>query len=287
MISEDLDEVLTLSDRIAVMYEGSIVGEVEARTNRRRDRLPWPGLETALSPGDPPGRRGAGRCSGDRSVSLPEVRIEKRLHQRRWLMVAVPSALSSSRTQPIAVLLTATGHSPPTTFRRLFDAAFPADGALETLYRGDAAGCSPGSPRRSAFRMRLFNIGAEGQLYLGAIGSAGIGPAPRRSTSAGRLVVAMVYRGAPLPRAAWGAIPGLLRAFLHTNEIITSLMLNYVAALVLNYLIFDSLSYWRDQSAHGSLRVPAGKSPGRRNVAGQIGSTPIPLGFLLAVAAPR
>ena len=67
----------------------------------------------------------------------------------------------------------------------------------------------------------------------------------------------MVAGGAVLG-AAWGAIPGLLRAFLRTNEIITSLMLNYVAALVLNYLIFDSLSYWRDTSPQ-ALVFPQGK----------------------------
>ena len=72
----------------------------------------------------------------------------------------------------------------------------------------------------------------------------------------------MIVGGAALG-AAWGAIPGLLRAFLHTNEIITSLMLNYVAALVLNYLIFDSLSYWRDTSADRS-GVPAGQAAPRR-----------------------
>ena len=77
----------------------------------------------------------------------------------------------------------------------------------------------------------------------------------------------MIVGGAALG-AAWGAIPGLLRAFLHTNEIITSLMLNYVAALVLNYLIFDSLSYWRDTSATGP-RLPAGQgAAGRRDLAG-------------------
>ena len=43
-------------------------------------------------------------------------------------------------------------------------------------------------------------------------------------------------------------IPGVLRAFANTNEIITSLMLNYVAGYLLTYLIFDSSSYWRDVS---------------------------------------
>ena len=98
------------------------------------------------------------------------------------------------------------------------------------------------------------------------------------------LIVAMVAGGAVLG-AAWGAIPGLLRAFLRTNEIITSLMLNYVAALVLNYLIFDSLSYWRDTSPQalvfpqGKVLVDAATWP-----VTTIGSVAIPLGFVLAAA---
>ena len=63
-------------------------------------------------------------------------------------------------------------------------------------------------------------------------------------------------------------------------------MLNYVAALVLNYLIFDSLSYWRDQSADGP-RLPAGQDARRRGERGRSrrsASVTIPFGFLVAVA---
>jgi simple sugar transport system permease protein len=216
-------------------------------------------------------------------VIVPEVRIEKRLHQRRWLMVAVPFGSLVVALAAIAVLLTATGHSPPTTFRRLFDAGFLADGALGNTLIAATPLAFTGLAAAVAFRMRLFNIGAEGQLYLGAIGAAGMALLlAGQSTLV--LVVAMVIGGAALG-AAWGAIPGLLRAFLHTNEIITSLMLNYVAALVLNYLIFDSLSYWRDQSATG-LVFPQGKMlPDAATwPVTMLGSVPIPLGFLLAVA---
>ena len=58
----------------------------------------------------------------------------------------------------------------------------------------------------------------------------------------------LVYYGEGPHIAALALIPAVLRAFFSTNEIITSLMLNYVGALVLNYLIFDTLSYWRDTS---------------------------------------
>ncbi len=60
--------------------------------------------------------------------------------------------------------------------------------------------------------------------------------------------------------AALALVPAILRAFLSTNEIITSLMLNYVAALVINYLIFDSQSYWRDTSSPTAKVFPQGKN---------------------------
>ena len=77
----------------------------------------------------------------------------------------------------------------------------------------------------------------------------------------------------------------MLRAFAHTNEIITSLMLNYVAALVLNYLIFDSLSYWRDTSATGQL-FPQGKALPEAAAwpVTTIGSLAIPFGAFVALA---
>ena len=60
--------------------------------------------------------------------------------------------------------------------------------------------------------------------------------------------------------AAWALIPGFLRAFARTNEIITSLMLNYVAALTLDYLIFNSHSYWRDTTSPSAAVFPQGQA---------------------------
>ena len=189
-------------------------------------------------------------------MTRPAVRIEKRLVERRWLPVAVPLGSLAVAFLAIAVVLAATGHSAVSTFRRLFDAAFLADGALTNTLVSATPLAFTGLAAAVAFRVRLFNIGAEGQLYFGAIGAAGIALF-LAGQSAVVVVPAMIVAGAACG-AAWGAIPGALRAFAHTNEIITSLMLNYVAALVLNYLIFDSLSYWRDTSATGQL-FPQGK----------------------------
>lgn len=216
-------------------------------------------------------------------MSRPTLRIESRLVERRWLSFAVPLCSLAVALLAIAVVLAATGHSPASTYRRLFDAAFLADGALTNTFIAATPLAFTGLAAALAFRMRLFNIGAEGQLYLGAIGAAGIA-----ILLAGQpaivIVPAMLVAGAAAG-AAWGAIPGLLRAFAHTNEIITSLMLNYCAALVLNYLIFDSLSYWRDTSATGQL-FPQGKplADAASWPVSTVGSISLPFGFLVAAA---
>ena len=213
---------------------------------------------------------------------MPQVRVEKRLHRRRWLMVAVPLGSLVVAHLLIAIMLVVTGHSPETTFRRLFDAAYLSDGALTSTLIAATPLAFTGLAAAVAFRMRLFNIGGEGQLYFGAIGAAGIALLLHGQSTA-VLIVAMIVGGAALG-AVWGAIPGLLRAFLNTNEIITSLMLNYVAALILNYLIFDSLSYWRDTSPEarvfpqGKVLVDAAAWP-----VTTVGSLGIPFGFLVAL----
>jgi simple sugar transport system permease protein len=85
--------------------------------------------------------------------------------------------------------------------------------------------------------------------------------------------------------AALALIPAILRAFFSTNEIITSLMLNYVGALVINYLIFDSQSYWRDTSSPTAKVFPQGKPlPDAASwPASHVGSLLVPFGLLLGV----
>lgn len=72
----------------------------------------------------------------------------------------------------------------------------------------------------------------------------------------------MILAGA-IGGAVWALIPALLRAFASTNEIITSLMLNYVAARIALYLIFFSQSHWRDLSPAAGSSPACGRSRSR------------------------
>jgi general nucleoside transport system permease protein len=93
-----------------------------------------------------------------------------------------------------------------------------------------------------AFRMKLWNIGGEGQLYLGAWAAAAVAlHILPPSTPAWLMIPAMMAAGAAAG-AAWSALAGLLRAHLQVNEIITTLMLNYIASLWIAYFVFGPWS---------------------------------------------
>ncbi len=91
-----------------------------------------------------------------------------------------------------------------------------------------------------AFRTGLFNIGATGQMTMGAVTALYIGV---NWTFLGSFHWVVALLGALVAGALWGAIPGILKAFRNIHEVVTSIMLNYVAmyfaALVLNNWLFD------------------------------------------------
>ena len=90
------------------------------------------------------------------------------------------------------------------------------------------------------FRAGIWNIGAEGQFLFGAVFATGV--ALYLPSITGLSLVVMVFAGI-LGGMAWALIPAWLRARFHTNEILVSLMLVYVAQLFVSWLVFGP---WRD-----------------------------------------
>jgi ABC-type uncharacterized transport system permease subunit len=213
------------------------------------------------------------------------MRLERRLKQPWWLNFAVPAGSLVVALGIIAVVLVASGHDAAHTYRELVVSGFTGHGAFSATLISATPILFTGLAAAVAFRMQLFNIGAEGQLYLGAVGASWIAlqMGQHHVTSKPLYVVAMCAAGGLLG-ALWALIPAALRAFAHTNEIITSLMLNYVAGYVLTYLIFDSASYWRDISTLQARSFPQGKPMPSHAEWSTIGSSVVlPLGFLLSL----
>ena len=135
---------------------------------------------------------------------------------------------------PVGRTLYAFFAAPLTSLNGLAELALKA-GPLAAIASGLAAG----------FRANIWNIGAQGQLTAGAIAGGGLALAMPEAT--GLWVAPLVCTAGVAGGMAWGAVPALLRTRLGVNEILTTLMLTYVASLLLGTLLFGP---WRDPDGY-------------------------------------
>ena len=124
--------------------------------------------------------------------------------------------------------------SPLAGFGALFDGALGNESELaETLLQATSL-LFPALGIALAFRAGLFNIGAEGQIVLGGMTAGVLGvtwrlPAP--------LLIPLVLLAAAAVGGLWGGLAGFLKARFGANEVISTLMLNTIAALLATYLV--------------------------------------------------
>lgn len=93
-----------------------------------------------------------------------------------------------------------------------------------------------------AFKTGLFNIGAPGQYLMGTLVTLVIALGIPSSVVPAWLIWVLAFLGGMLAGAAWGAIPGLLKAFLNINEVLACIMTNWLAANLVTWL-FDISSF--------------------------------------------
>lgn len=133
-----------------------------------------------------------------------------------------------------------------------------------------------------AFRSGLFNIGAEGQLYSGALIGAWIGFSPIFAGLPGILHIPLALLAACLAGSVWGAIPGFLKARTGAHEVITTIMMNHIALRMADYLIKSREPVILLDEAATTPRTPfVNASAELPTLAG----TNMHIGILLAVAA--
>jgi simple sugar transport system permease protein len=95
------------------------------------------------------------------------------------------------------------------------------------------------------FRSNVWNIGAEGQFIFGALTAGGVALLADKGTG-GWIVIAILLAGI-LGGMVWGGLTALLRDRFNANEILVSLMLVYVATLLLNYMVYGP---WKDPAGY-------------------------------------
>jgi nucleoside ABC transporter membrane protein len=133
-----------------------------------------------------------------------------------------------------AIILWSQGVNPWYAYARIFTGAFGSFyGWSETLTKAiPLMLCGLGLA--VAFRSSFWNIGAEGQLLLGATAATGVA---LFVPVAGSLVLPLMILAGFLAGAAWGLLPAIFKGKLGANEVITTLMMNYIAIELVKYLV--------------------------------------------------
>ncbi|MES0342601.1 MAG: ABC transporter permease [Anaerolineales bacterium] len=215
------------------------------------------------------------------------LRMEPRMEQPGWLGLIVSLGAVTFALVLGGIVLMLVGGDPIRAYAFMAKAAFGDIGVFsDTLVKATPL-ILVSLAAVVAFRMRLWNIGAEGQFYLGAFGASLVVLTPilPPETSPWLMITAMMVMGM-LAGALWGFIPGYLKAKYNVNEIITTLMMNYIAVAWNNYFIF---AVWSEGGFQMSRQFPkTAWLPRLTDYAAQVpmfrGLT-IHLGFVIAVIA--
>lgn len=188
--------------------------------------------------------------------------------------ILVPIAAVALALLTTGILLQIVGSDPVQAYKSMFDAAFGSPFAIGNTLVKTVPRLLPALGIAIALRAGLWNIGAEGQLYIGAIAATAI---TLWFPDLGAAGIVLALLAAAFAGGLWGAVPGVLRATRGVNEVITSLMLVYVAILLAGYLV------------GGPWAIPNSSFPGSQPVAAGErlpiiwGGTLLNAGFLVAL----
>jgi ABC-type uncharacterized transport system permease subunit len=154
-----------------------------------------------------------------------QLNLESRADTPAWLGIALPLLAILATLALCSSLIMLAGANVLDAYRALFEGALGSRfNLMETLVKA-APLVLTGLAVAVAFRARFWNVGAEGQLLAGAMAAAFVGA--REGLPAWSLVPAMILAGA-LAGAAMAALPGALRVRFKVDEVVATLMLNFI-----------------------------------------------------------
>ena len=201
--------------------------------------------------------------------------VERRLHTPGWMQIVFPILAVLLAFLMGAILIAATGNNAASVYSTMLVGTFGTTYAIsETIVKAIPLMLT-GLGVGVAMRMRLWNIGAAGQLLMGAFAATWLALSfpqlPWYIMMPLLVLVSFVFGG------LWALLAAVPKALWNINEIITTLMLNYVAALWIRYLVQGP---WRDPKLvmypFSAEFPPSAQFP-------TLGDSRVHLGLLLAV----
>ncbi len=173
------------------------------------------------------------------------------------------------------------GASPAVFFETLFAGTLgSAYGVSQVVFRATPL-IFTGLAVALAFQARLFNIGAEGQMAIGGLAMAFVGASVGALPFPLAMFVALA--GGALAGGVWGAIPGVLKARTGSHEVIVTIMLNFIAFALVNYLLSRRLAL--PETVRTAEIAASAQLPRLSEWSDALRGSPLNAGFLLAVLA--
>lgn len=167
--------------------------------------------------------------------------VESKSRTTRWLArfsqpLATPLLALTTAFALGAVIMLLSGDNPLAAYWGLLQGAFGGLGALSRTLRTATPFILTGLSVAFAFKAGLFNIGASGQYLMGTAASVAVGVSLKGLPVYVHLPLALL--AGFIGGALWGAIPGALKVWRGAHEVITTIMLNYVASLFMGWLVY-------------------------------------------------
>lgn len=154
---------------------------------------------------------------------------------QRWLSLATPFVSVAIAVLVGSLVILASGKDPVAAFSAMFTGAFGGPRQVgETLLRAIPL-IFTGLAVAYGFRSGLFNIGAEGQLFLGGLAAAFMGVV--LGGLSWWVSVPLILLSAMLAGAAWAFIPALMKAKIGAHEVITTMMFTYIGRYLVSWIV--------------------------------------------------
>jgi simple sugar transport system permease protein len=176
-----------------------------------------------------------------------------------------------------AVVLAATGRDPLDVYRLMIEEAFGGERRIAATLTAATPLLLTGLSAAVAFRAGIFNVGAEGCLYLGGLVAAVLGYSLTQWPPV--LLITLALGAAAAVGGLWLIGPALARARLGVDEVVTTLMLNFIAIDLTSWLVNGPLL------ARGSANSATRAIDAAAELPGLLPPTTLHLGFLISLAA--
>lgn len=151
----------------------------------------------------------------------------------------------------VAVFIILLGHNPFSVYLSMIEGAFGSGYRITETIRKAIPLIVASLGISLAFRLKFWNIGAEGQIMMGAFGATFF--ALNFQDLPAVILLPLMGLASIICGGIWGAIPAYFRAKFRTNETIFTLMMNYIALKWLTYLQYGP---WKDPGALGFPKIP-------------------------------